>query len=628
MKKHDLLRTFYFCLIITAIIAAGFIYNNPKHWAGELYSTFIFSMCIGYSIHFLMEYFSHRVANLGKILRGLLYFFLFLFGGLVGSEVGIGILMLTFGYRFNLNDQVPLLSMNFVFSALFGTIAVIYFTLRAKVERMAAQLKEKELNEERLTRTKMEAELQALQAKINPHFLFNTLNSIASLISENPKAAESTVEKLSELFRYTLASAEKNSVSIAEELDIVRTYLEIEKVRFGERLQYEITCEDGVGNFLIPALIIEPLVENSIKHGIATEVHGGKIIVDVRTFEGACQISVIDNGKGMNDKGDGSGFGLRSVEERPLTPRTIGGRELVIVRPLIDITREETVDYCQRSGLEPRFDASNLELSPLRNKIRLKLLPMLERYNSNIADALLRLSASAADELDYLDEQVAKLWSRVVKREGDVVTLDKKRLRDVHPALKRHLLRACLEQLTGGLKDIESCHIEDMLSLMEKPSGRRIDLPYGLVFMVGYDAYWLGKEGDLPGPFSSLVGEYPLTIPGVTELPGWRVEAKIVPTLDRDDNPLVAFLDADATGKDLSVRTWKMGDCFKPLGMGCEKKLGKFMIDARIPRLWRHNIPVVASSSGIVWLVGYRLDERVKVTSETRRVLRLEFKRV
>ena len=122
MKKSDLLRTFYFCLLITVIIAAGFIYNNPKHWAGALYSTFIFSMCIGYSIHFLMGFISHRVAKFGKILRNSIYFFLFLLGGLIGSEAGIGILVLTLGYRFSLNDQVPLLSLNFVFSALFGTI--------------------------------------------------------------------------------------------------------------------------------------------------------------------------------------------------------------------------------------------------------------------------------------------------------------------------------------------------------------------------------------------------------------------------------------------------------------------------------------------------------------------------
>ena len=193
---------------------------------------------------------------------------------------------------------------------------MIYFTLRANIERMAAQLKEKELNEERLTRTKMEAELKALQAKINPHFLFNTLNSIASLISENPKAAESTVEKFSELFRYTLKSAEKNTVSVSEELDIVRTYLEIEKVRFGERLQYEITCDDAVRDFMIPALIIEPLVENSIKHGIASEVRGGTIKVEASAAGGNCLIAVIDDGKGIENANKAAGFGLRSVEER------------------------------------------------------------------------------------------------------------------------------------------------------------------------------------------------------------------------------------------------------------------------------------------------------------------------
>ncbi len=316
MKKSDLLRTFTFCLLITLIIAAGFIYNNPAHWIAAIYSTFVFSMCIGFSIHFLMDFFAHRAGKFRKLVRNSMYFALFLVGGLVGSELGIGILMATLGYRFSWKDQAPLLTMNLVFAALFGTIAVIYYGLKGTVERMAAQLKEKELNEERLTRTKMEAELQALQAKINPHFLFNTLNSIASLISENPKAAESTVEKLSELFRYTLKSADKSSVTVAEELDIVRTYLEIEKVRFGERLQYEIACDAGVRDFTIPALIIEPLVENSIKHGIANEVRGGKILVEASASGGNCLISVIDDGKGIDGEGTANGFGLRSVEER------------------------------------------------------------------------------------------------------------------------------------------------------------------------------------------------------------------------------------------------------------------------------------------------------------------------
>jgi len=264
----------------------------------------------------------------------------------------------------------------------------------------------------------------------------------------------------------------------------------------------------------------------------------------------------------------------------------------------------------------------------MRNKIRLKLLPLLEGYNVNISGALLRLTASATDELDYLDKQVVNLWAKVAKKEGDVITLDREGLRNVHPAVKRQLLRMCLEQLRGSLKDIESRHIEDMLSLIDKPSGRRIALPYGLVFMAGYDDYSLGKEKDFHNPFSPLDGQYPLTIHGITELPGWRVEARIVTIRDKCDNGFVAYFDADVVGSNLNVRTWEKGDHFQPLGMGNEKKLGDFMIDAKIPRLWRHNIPMVVSQLGIVWLVGYRLDERMKVTPETKRVLRLKFKRV
>ena len=316
MMKRNFLRTFIFCLIITAIVAAVFIYSDPKHWVNALQSSFVFSMCIGFSIQFILSLFFHRVQKYPAPVRlGLLLVF-FLAGGVIGTEVGVGVEHFIFGYGVPFDYHVRLLSMNLVFAALFGSVAVVYFSLRASAEHMAAKLKEKEFNEERLTRMKTEAELQALQAKINPHFLFNTLNSIASLISENPKAAESTVEKLSELFRYTLRNAERNTVSVGDELDIVRTYLEIEKVRFGERLRYDIRCDAGVRDLTIPALIIQPLVENSIKHGIGPKVDGGTIIIEAKQREKNCEISVIDDGKGLNGTRNEGGFGLKSIEER------------------------------------------------------------------------------------------------------------------------------------------------------------------------------------------------------------------------------------------------------------------------------------------------------------------------
>ncbi len=316
MIRKYLLRTFVYCLITTVIIATGLSYNEPAHWFENLLSSLIFSMSIGYSIHFLIIFFSPRIAKFPSALRQSLLLALFLVGGVVGTEIGLGIQRLIFHFDIAFSVHVRLLTLNLVLAALFGTVAVVYFTLKENAEQMAAKLIEKELNEERLIRMKMEAEIQALQAKINPHFLFNTLNSIASLISENPKAAEATVEKLSELFRYTLKNAEKNTVSLAEELDIVRTYLEIEKVRFGDRLQYDIACDAAVGDFRIPALIIQPLVENSIKHGIATELRGGTIHVKATQTGKECLISVVDDGKGFDETKSVNGFGLRSIEER------------------------------------------------------------------------------------------------------------------------------------------------------------------------------------------------------------------------------------------------------------------------------------------------------------------------
>jgi tRNA(Ile)-lysidine synthase len=324
------------------------------------------------------------------------------------------------------------------------------------------------------------------------------------------------------------------------------------------------------------------------------------------------------------------GSGTRGlVGLRPLTSRNIDGEDVTIARPLIDITREETVDYCRLFALEPRTDSSNLELSPLRNRIRLKLLPLLAGYNSNISDALLRMSAVAGSELDYLDSQVERLWGSAAVKRGDVITLGREVLSCVHPALKRHLLRACLEQLPEGLKDIESAHVESMLSLLGKPAGRRIDLPHGLVFMAGYDNYLLGRESGFPAPYPRLSGIHILKVPGATDLPGWRVDTEFVRAIDTSvDNPLTVFIDGGSAGKLLSVRTWKNGDRFQPVGLGAEKKLGEFMIDAKIPGPWRRNIPLVVSPAGIVWLVGYRLDERYIVNPKTTRVLRVSFQPV
>jgi len=180
------------------------------------------------------------------------------------------------------------------------------------------QLREKEQQEERLRALAAQAELKALKAQVNPHFLFNTLNTIAALIHTDPQLAEATVERLAELFRYVLIGSERGQVSLEEELAFVDGYLEIEQARFGERLHVTREIAPETLPTSVPSLILQPLVENAVRHGQGTN---GRIDLTIRaeSTDEAVRITVADRGPGMltDYQIDGStGHGLRNVDER------------------------------------------------------------------------------------------------------------------------------------------------------------------------------------------------------------------------------------------------------------------------------------------------------------------------
>ena len=323
-------------------------------------------------------------------------------------------------------------------------------------------------------------------------------------------------------------------------------------------------------------------------------------------------------------RGTGS-RGLRGLQ--PKIGWQISGARLTIVRPLLSVSREETESYCQLHQLSPRIDSSNLLLSPLRNRIRHQLLPLLEGYNQRIAEALLRTAGIAGDDLAFLDGAVAEVWDGIVQKQEKAITLDKKGLLELAPALKRHLLRAAIEKLIGNIKDIEAHHIEEIMAILDKPAGKRKCLPGGLIFAVEYDRYLLSSDEAGLSPLPKLEGEFNLKIPGLTRLPGWQVTATISDRKNRATGDFMACFDFAQTGDSLTVRTRRRGDRFQPLGMGQPKKLGEFMIDAKVPQAWREKIPLVCAPGQILWLVGYRIDERVKVTDQTRRILCLKMER-
>ena len=327
----------------------------------------------------------------------------------------------------------------------------------------------------------------------------------------------------------------------------------------------------------------------------------------------------------------GSGTrGLKGLQ--PLSRWQPSGVSLAVIRPLLWLSREETAGYCRSHQLSPCLDASNLSLSSLRNRIRHQLLPQLQSYNPQVAEALLRTARIAADDLAFIDKEGAKLWGEVAQKQGSTVILNKKSFVDLPSALQRHLLRASIEELLGNLKDIEARHIEEVIDALDKPAGKKISLPDGLTFTIEYDRYLLGSDPAALSPFPVLESESRLNIPGKTSISGWDVEAIIIDSSGAKEecektNDFTACFDIDRAGNILNVRRRQPGDRFQPLGMSQPKKLNEFMIDARIPQAWRQRIPIVCSPEQILWVVGWRIDERAKVTENTKQVLCLKFKR-
>jgi two-component sensor histidine kinase len=187
-------------------------------------------------------------------------------------------------------------------------------------QRLDAQRFEQEqrallLREERLKRLLTESELKALRTQVDPHFLFNTLNTIADLIGSNPQQAERMTERLAECFRYALAKHSRNLSTLDEELAFARHYLEIEQVRFGDRLRVQLSRGDALGNEAIPSLLLQPLLENAIRHGLAPVREGGCVTVHAQRDGDRLKLSIEDDGVGMG-AGARTGVGLRNVQDR------------------------------------------------------------------------------------------------------------------------------------------------------------------------------------------------------------------------------------------------------------------------------------------------------------------------
>jgi len=185
--------------------------------------------------------------------------------------------------------------------------------------RLMTDAREREVLAERLRRTLAEAELQSLKLQLQPHFLFNTLNAVAELIHNDPVSAEAMVLHLSALLRRALRSQEKNTTTLTEELDFLQHYLRIESIRFSQRLQWSVEVGSCAQRATFPVLMLQPIVENAVRHGVSKRSDGGQIAVRIGCREGMLEVAVRDNGPGLGPQasnGCAGGVGLRNTRER------------------------------------------------------------------------------------------------------------------------------------------------------------------------------------------------------------------------------------------------------------------------------------------------------------------------
>lgn len=327
------------------------------------------------------------------------------------------------------------------------------------------------------------------------------------------------------------------------------------------------------------------------------------------------------------------GSGLRGLRGMlPTSQRRIEEIDVTLFRPLLNLSKQDTISYCEALDLNPRFDESNLSPDMTRNRVRLELLPLLREMNPAFGDAVLRLSRNADDALAVINNAVDAAWSQVISAEGTAIRIDREKFRTLDGPVRTHLIIRALSQAKGDTQGIERVHIEDATQAVLGTPGKKLHLPDRLRLDVEQQEAVIHMRGD--SLVASSFSASPLAVPGVTTVGEWRIttERIEIPSENRPgDEGGQSFTERFGSAVDvasLCVRTRLRGDKFQPLGMAGTKKLKDFMIDEKIPNSQRDSVPLIVTSRGIAWVVGWRISEWAKVNDDDSECLEIRLERV
>jgi len=301
---RSLFITFIFDTIIAIFLSAiqfgeGFIFN------------FIFSQCIGLSICSCVLIALHGFQKAKPIFQTIMIGAALLIGTLIGSFLGTLVSGLSTSDVFERHGLIQLLFLG----VMFGSIITYIFSSRAQIADSEARIQEEKIK--RLTSEKKaaEANLKLLQAQIEPHFLFNTLSNVLSLLDTDSDKGKSMLVDFIQYLRASLSKIREQKATLGQEMEMIQAYLNIFKVRMGDRLHYKIDLPENLKSNIFPPMLIQPLVENAIKHGLEPKVDGGEIFISGKASDGRLRLEVVDTGDGFKG-GKNIGMGLSNIRER------------------------------------------------------------------------------------------------------------------------------------------------------------------------------------------------------------------------------------------------------------------------------------------------------------------------
>jgi len=290
--------------------------NPSQNFIRALAGSFLISFCIGGLSWLVMPRIASRIWNWPTLLRWTVYLAT-LTATAIGGTLITGLvyyygLSVTFGRTFlDLIGEALMTSIPVTW--VIGSILTVLGTISYKLEATELELRTQQLSTERAEKLAAEAQFASLASKVHPHFLFNTLNSISALVREDPSRAEALIERLASLLRASLDGGE--TVPLEKELQLVADYLEIQRARFGSRLEYELASSEGI-EATLPPFTVQSLVENSLKHVAARRTEGVRLVIQTEMRDGNLLVDVTDNGPGFSEDAMTLGHGLDNLHRR------------------------------------------------------------------------------------------------------------------------------------------------------------------------------------------------------------------------------------------------------------------------------------------------------------------------